>query len=646
MTTPAPTHATWEATEVTQSVQDLQHRVALITGKVTVIRVYIRGTSGPATGVRGTVTLVRSTTDPGVKVTSVNTIALDPDATQDLAARRADANLSLNFLVPPSLTAEGPLSVSSVTLSDALTGAALPLAATGTGPTVLFRTSPPLRIRVFGLRYTLGSPPVTFSPEDRDFTALVSWLKRAYPVAEVINSHTVIDAAAAPPFKCEDTNAQLAAIRALDISAGGDRRTHYLGQVADGGFFLRGCSSGLPASPDPSTVASSPCGSASFGWDFDGTYGDWYGSHELGHTFGRRHPGFCGESADDRQNYPFQDGQLADGPDTFVGFDVGDPALNLPMKARPGMQWHDVMTYCDRQWVSSYTYEGIRRRLVAEDSLVAGAPPPEGTPAAAAPTPAPLTVFPVAGPPEPAGGRPDERFPNLSVTRVAPEAEERAFRAAGAAPEGEQLVSVVGMVNLTQREGGIRFVNPVTPLAAQPAQLVGAAPDGETAGPDGGTPVVLRILQADGTAPREIPVAVKPASELGPNDDRTGLVDTVVPVGPSPEAIELVVGGQVVDTFRPGSAPPALRAARHASAGDRAFGLALDFDNGPEAGQTFAAQVSTDGGSTWQTIGVGLKEPLIQVDRSQFRPGQQVQLRIITTNGFTSSAADIQTIQV
>ena len=644
MTAPAPTHAVWEAAEVTQSVQDLQHRVSLIAGKVTVIRVYVSATSGPAVGVRGTVTLVRSTTDPGVKVTSVNTVALDPDATQDLTARRADAELSLNFLMPPSLTTEGPISVNSVTLSDAVTGAALPVAVTGVGPTVLFRAGPPLRIRVIGLRYTLGTPPVTFSPRDRDFTALVSWLKRAYPVAEVVNSHTVIDAVAAPPFTCEDTNAQLAAIRALDVSAGGDRRTHYLGQVADGGFFLRGCSSGLPTTPDPATVASSPCGSASFGWDFDGTYGDWYGSHELGHTFGRRHPGFCGESADDRQNYPFQNGQLADGPDTFVGFDTGDPALALPMKARPGMQWHDVMTYCDRQWVSSYTYEGIRLRLSAEDSVMAGTPPP-GTPVAAARTPAPLTVVPVAGPPEPVGGRPDERFPHLSVARAAPETEGRAFRTGAAGPDGEQLISLVGTVNLTRRSGSIRFVNPVTSLAAPPARPAGAAPDGESAGPDGGTPVVLRIRQTDGTA-RELPVTVRPPSELGPNDDRTGLVDAVVPAGPGPEAIELVVAGQVVDTFRPGGAPPALRAARHASTEAGTFGLALDFDDGPRAGQTFAAQVSTDGGDSWQTIGVGLTEPLIQIDRSQFRPGQQVQLRIITTNGFTSSTADIQTIQV
>ena len=28
--------------------------------------------------------------------------------------------------------------------------------------------------------------------------------------------------------------------------------------------------------------------------------------------------------------------------------------------------WHDVMTYCDQQWISKYTYDGIFDRLAAE----------------------------------------------------------------------------------------------------------------------------------------------------------------------------------------------------------------------------------------------------------------------------------------
>ncbi|MFG3053481.1 hypothetical protein ACGFZP_21380 [Kitasatospora sp. NPDC048239] len=639
-----------DATEVTQSVQDLHHSVTLIAGKVTVVRLYVRCSDGPAVSVRGAITLLRSPADPPVTLSSVNTVALDPADPRDLAARRADATLSLNFLLPAALTAQGALSVSTVTVTDLLTGAALPLGGAPNGPTVWFHPGAPLRVRILGLRYRQGIPPVTFTPRELDFTALVSWLKRAYPVAEVISSHTVIDAAAAPPFLCDDANAQLAAIRALDVSSGGDRRTHYLAQVADGGFFLRGCAAGIPALPDPSTVAAAPAGADSWGWDFDGVYSDWYGAHELGHTYGRKHPGFCQQTEDDLQNYPFDNGQLADTADTFVGFDVGDTALNLPMRALPGVQWHDVMTYCPRQWLSSYTYEGIRRRLLAEQTATDGAPPPPGVPRAA-PTPAaaPVAIHAVAGP---AGGPPDRRTPQVSVQRVAPQPSAAANGAAGADPSAGQLVSVVGTVNLTRREGGIRFVNPVSPLAAR-----AAPPDAEGSnaangsngayGPDGGTAVVLRIRQANGAPPREIPVAVKLASELAPGDDRRGLVDAVVPIGPDTEAVDLVVAGQVVDTFRAAGPPPALRAARHAGAGDGSFGLALEFDPGtPDSAYTYSAQVSTDDGSTWQTIGVGLKDPLVQIDHSRFRPGEQVRLRITTTNGFSSTTAETAAIQV
>jgi hypothetical protein len=210
-------------------------------------------------------------------------------------------------------------------------------------------------------------PPVAFAPSALDFQALVSWLRRAYPASQVISSQATVDATAAAPFGCTDINAQLAAIRALDMSAGGDPRTHYYGLVSDGGFFMRGCAAGIPPTPDPATVASGPTGSSTWGWDGDGSYGDWYGGHELGHTYGRLHPGFCGETADDLANYPVPGGQLSNSELGFAGFDVGDPTLGVPMAALRGTEWHDVMTYCSHQWLGPYTYLGVRRRLREED---------------------------------------------------------------------------------------------------------------------------------------------------------------------------------------------------------------------------------------------------------------------------------------
>jgi hypothetical protein len=216
------------------------------------------------------------------------------------------------------------------------------------------------------MRYTQGNPPVTFIPSNLDFQLLESWLGRAYPVAQVVSSRVLVTATTSSPFLCDDINAQVAAIRALDVAGGEDSRTHYYGLVSDGGFFMRGCAAGIPSGPAPETVASGPTGSATWGWDFDGSYGDWYGGHELGHTFGRLHPGFCGETQDDLTRYPYDNGQLGGSDASFAGFDVGDPVNGLAMAALPGAVWRDVMTYCNNQWISAYTYLAVRRRLIAE----------------------------------------------------------------------------------------------------------------------------------------------------------------------------------------------------------------------------------------------------------------------------------------
>ncbi len=54
---------------------------------------------------------------------------------------------------------------------------------------------------------------------------------------------------------------------------------------------MRGLASGITQTPQPGTVASGPTGPSTFGWVSDGSYGDWYGGHEHGHTVGRFHAG-------------------------------------------------------------------------------------------------------------------------------------------------------------------------------------------------------------------------------------------------------------------------------------------------------------------------------------------------------------------
>jgi hypothetical protein len=353
--------------EVTQAVQHLSLSVPLIAGKRTVVRLYLSQYAAPGISVRGQIAVRQAPTDPLLTINSANTVFLDPTQAGDVAPKRNDSARSLNFVLPATQTAEGPLVVTIASVTDVATGMPVALGCE-TRPTVWFHFSPPLRVRVLGIRYAQGTPAVTHLPGDRDFDLLVSWLGRAYPVGQVVESRVLVTANAAAPFGCGDINAQLAAIRALDMAAGGDPLTHYYGLVSDGGFFMRGCAAGIPSTPAPGTVASGPTGSGTWGWDFDGSYGDWYGGHELGHTYGRLHPGFCGETQDDLTHYPYDNGQLGGSNDSFAGFDVGDPVNGLPMVALQGAQWHDVMTYCNFQWLSAYTYQAVRKRLLDENA--------------------------------------------------------------------------------------------------------------------------------------------------------------------------------------------------------------------------------------------------------------------------------------
>ena len=182
-----------------------------------------------------------------------------------------------------------------------------------------------------------------------------------------------------------------------DISNGSiDPHTHYYGLVSDSGGqvandkgFMRGCSD-QPSTPDPSATGSGPAGN---GWPGDphASYADWYGGHELGHTFGRKHPGICKYETKDDPNYPFPDGTISDIQGSFVGLDFGDAGVDtnsgalitatpppagstpVPRTVLPGPSTTEIMTYCaEPQWLSSYTFEEIRQRMIDEDSKISG----------------------------------------------------------------------------------------------------------------------------------------------------------------------------------------------------------------------------------------------------------------------------------
>jgi hypothetical protein len=285
-----------DAIEVTQGIQDLAQSIPLLAGKRTVVRVYLSHPGSPGITVRGEISVRQGPSDVPFVIPSENVVVLNPAEAGNLPVKREDATRSLNFVLPA--TTEGPLGIEIASITNTVTDAAVAFTCERR-PAVWFHASAPLRLHVVGFRYTQDS--VSYVPTPFDFALLQSWLGRAFPAGLLIVTTTIVDATAPAPFNCGAINAQLAAMRTLDMDAGGDERTHYYGFVSDGGFFMRGCA-GVPSEPSPDAVGSGPTGPGTWGWDTDGSYGDWYGGHELGHTYGRRHPGFCGESMSDLDN--------------------------------------------------------------------------------------------------------------------------------------------------------------------------------------------------------------------------------------------------------------------------------------------------------------------------------------------------------
>jgi hypothetical protein len=77
-------------------------------------------------------------------------------------------------------------------------------------------------------------------------------------------------------------------------------------------------------------------------------------AHEVGHLHGRKHaPCVTGGSiAEPDAKFPYSGGKLGS-----WGYDRADQTLIDPSKAT------DIMGYCDNQWISDYTYEGIATRV-------------------------------------------------------------------------------------------------------------------------------------------------------------------------------------------------------------------------------------------------------------------------------------------
>ena len=609
-----PIKVTLDGLEVTQAVQDMAHTVPLVAFKTTMVRAYLSAAVAGPIAVQGMLLARRkSPAGPWQPIPSLGAVIINPAENGQLRLKRESESKSLNFLLPIALCAAGSceLKLSAVFQTAPFKPLIGPPAAK---KTVQFVTSPPLRVRILGIRFNGGTPPAPIEPSSLDFALIRSWLQRAYPVASVMWSQLIVNAPQPWPFNAATINAFVRGIRVTDLLGGVDARTHYYGLVSDGNgsFFMRGLASGIPGTADPSTVASGPTGVNTWGWDTDGSYGDWYTGHELGHTFGRFHAEFCG--AGGGAPYPFTNGQLSNADGAFVGFDVGDASRGIPGRALPGVVWHDVMSYCASQWLSSFTYTGIRDRLVLEDAIPAGAMP---------------------------------RAARQKTGR-------KAMQSSG-------TVHVVATLNLTRGTGHLQHVTPVPAIpAGQEAARSARRKSGRSRA--SAADVSLRLYGTRDRLIAEASPAFIPDACLNPGDDVTGAIDAFLTDASGASRLELLLNGVVVDTVLPAAPARAVqniraetgtqraraRRARATVADEVVENPVITWNDGSgrartgaaravaDTGRTYTVQISTDEGSTWQTVGFALREPRVVIDREALGRSEEVLVRVTSTDGFKS----------
>jgi hypothetical protein len=359
------------ALEATQSVQNLSNSVVLIEAKKTYVRFHVRVADGiDLVRVAGELSGTRGGSPLGALVPS------PPTVVARLAPDRAQKDQSFLFELPRSWT--------SGTIQ--LTGTVDPENAYGESnetnnafsTTVSFVEGNTLILHHNQIVVPGGSAPSAL-----DNFSFFAWVLSAYPIrtldlrssqrvnfsVDVTNdrcncprdasdrctasSNCANDSSRScsgdTDCGCSRVNQSLVAGGVLGYllrsSPSALLRTRFYGMVDEGTGFMRGCADGVPG-----YSSSGPTGNTRFAWDTDGTYGDWYGGHEVAHTLGRPHSMCCGALGGITSPYP--NCQISPPDNSIFGFDTSVEQVYPPTSS-------DHMSYCNNQWLSDFNYSAL-----------------------------------------------------------------------------------------------------------------------------------------------------------------------------------------------------------------------------------------------------------------------------------------------
>lgn len=582
---------------------------------------------------------------------------------------RSDLKSSLYFEVPDSLLKGEQIIIQSITLvnpkNKSRTIFTCSNCSTYRSPPYPLAEGIPLKLRLIGLSYVNGEGN-PHAPTELEFLKILSWLRRTYPIPEVLNfprrgpdspTSDIVpyDTTLGDLFEyldkeslgCRRTNEQLRLLKQADLDAHQSNkpeferiiRTRYVGILSDSGFpnskFVRGCANGDPNINSDLTVTA-PVGNTQrrYKWDDDQFYGDWQVAHELGHTFGQSHlafPNACGTKAflDNRDTRvsPEQESQRQ-----YVGLDFGDrltstgsqSTTNLKRRAIRG-DWHDFMSYCPRsslgisasKWVNPYSYNGILTALAKESMLSTG-------------------VDPLA--------RPALAEANTAIVPSATFTPKQSLRQDTLVPatitvKQGRFVTALATINLSNRIGALTYVRENSLVRDPPYSAQ--------------EPIQLRITFKRGHA-AIYPMQVQRYPDAHSQNPTMGTASVNIPIGEDkPIKVELLIDDTVADTIIVPQSSPILEVTDPSHL-QTEQPLQLEWkasllEESPVPNEnplTYTVQISYDKGQSWHTIATNLREQNFQLSPERIKGENDVQVKIIASDRYNITEQTVTMPQV